>query len=163
MIMITQEEMKAIKKIIQKKNFNPALWRLWYVKDSNVWVATDSYILLEIKNTIEWLENWFSIDIQDLDKIKDIFWIVIENWIANIIQSKCETLVKIETNDFTMKYEHLKEKPDWDVGNILINKNIAKFFELCSLLWLKQLFWKDTNLYAKNDNYYLMTQKLVSN
>ena len=49
--MISKDLLKSINSLIPKKAFSPALTQFMYYKEFNTFVATDSYILLEIKNT----------------------------------------------------------------------------------------------------------------
>lgn len=136
--MMTKDQIKSILKILDKKSFNQTLAKLHYRKEKNIFIATNSYLLLQIKNPFsDIFECDFSIGIDDLKKIKDyILWIKIE-WEIATIYTKSDDIKIVINRDESFPDEQVENisKQKTDSKSAFINsKHYAKFFEIANLL-----------------------------
>lgn len=144
--MITKEQINSFKKIIDHKTFSPLLRRLHYRKDKNVFVWTNSYILLEIPSRDEFKFD-FSISYDDLKKFKkDIIWIEIVWDKARVWLLDWSVIeVDIEKNENFPDYEHIFDKSEKHYQVFPISPQYKTFFEVCDLLRFGRVITTEKN------------------
>lgn len=142
--MITIEKIKALLKVVNPKNFSEVLQKIHYIKDKNVFVATDSYVLLEIWSPFLFDKD-FSISVDDLKKIK-----------KDIADMKLEwDILTIEWKDWKHKmvvyewlfpdYEFLFEWEKYEISWLKNTISYSKFFDVALLLWIETIQFKKSS------------------
>lgn len=149
--MITQNQIKSFKKCINPKAFNPLLSKLHYRKDKNVFVWTDSFILLEIPNTSDKYSFDFSIEYNDLKKITgEVLWIQVEDNKATIFQiwkNHKDIEVVIEKNENFPDYEHAIGRDKKTYEKFWVSPQTKVFFDICDILWIDTVETREKDIF----------------
>lgn len=137
--MLSKDQIKAIKKIINPKSFNPLLAKLHYRKEKNVFVCTNTFILLEIPSR-EKFNFDFSIEYEDLKKINDLIWIdIIENK-AQIADLKTWVYeIEIQKNEEFPNYDHIINTEKTEIDCFHMSWQYKIFFDLCSMFFVEEI------------------------
>jgi hypothetical protein len=140
--MLSKEIIKAINTIVPKKLFTPALNNLMYYKELNTFVATDSYILLEIKNPFDQFESDFCISGIDIKTIKnDIIAMSLDRTDqVNIITKDKDYIFKVKKDLRQPEYKRVLEQFKIQAHESICNsQTYIKFFEVANNLELEKI------------------------
>ena len=148
---MNRKQIKSFIKIIDPKNFSPSLKYLHYIKDKNVFVLTNAYILLEIKNPFQQFDSDFQIYFDDLKKIKkDIIGMVKEWNVLRILNKNEEIKLLLDLEFVFPDYEYMFEKAKASYEIIKSSNHYSKFFDICYELWLENIEIKERVFFAKD-------------
>lgn len=160
MQMISKKKLSCITKILPKKAFSPIFQDLLYFKETNCFVATDSFMLYEIQNPFDAFNFDFTINWEHLRRIKEnINLIEIKDNVATIITKDNSFLCKITTDqNLPQNYRSVfMDKSNNKIENTLqISQNYSKFFEICTILTIPETEIKDNVFVWKDDHDYVV-------
>lgn len=134
-----------------------------YYKEFDTFLATDSYILLEIKNPFEKFDFDFCIDWLDIKTIKyDILNISIDSidWQIIKIQTKDrDFFFRYKTDLKIPLYKNILDKFTPQTKDLIyVSPHYARFFEIVQKLWFDQVVFWENQMKASSEEFVVFQQ-----
>lgn len=152
--MLNLDKIKAIKKILPKKSFNPIFNDLIYCSEYDTFIASDTFTLLEIKNPFGKFDFDFCIPWETIRNIKDSILTMTIEWNYVKLTWNKDNLICEYTKDIKVPdYKILLDKKETTINSMIVTKQYETFFWVCSMLWNSEVvFLEDGYMKTKNDD-----------
>lgn len=157
--MISKDLLKSINSLIPKKAFNPAITQLMYYKEFDTFFATDSYILLEIKNPFEPFTDDFCIDWLDLKTIKSDILAMSQDQddMAVLMTKEKDYYFKVKKDLKQPDYKYIVDKFKQSAIDSFFNSDYyIKFFEIANNLKFDKIIINSEMMQSVGDDLLLM-------